>query len=163
MISRNTASSCLPYSRRSDQVKTTWRLIFSIAVFLLSPSCFAQDIFVEAAWVRMGPPAAMSLAGYMTINNQSDSDVSIVSVSSPDFSSSMIHQTVIEDGLAKMRHHDELRVPAGQSVSLEPNGFHLMLMQPDRPLEPGDKVELVLEFSSGEIVVATVPVRAMTP
>jgi len=163
MISGDIPSSCPSYTRESDEVYSTWCQIFGIAVFLLAPVCSAQDILVEDAWVRMGPPAAMSLAGYMTIGNPSDSDVSIVSVSSPDFGSCMIHQTVVEDGLAKMRHHDELRVPAGQRVALEPNGFHLMLMQPGRQLEPGDEVELVLESSSGEIIVTTVPVRAMTP
>ena len=105
----------------------------------------------------------MSLAGYMKILNQSDSPVTITSVSSPDFNTSMIHETVIEDGLARMRHQGSLEIAAGESVLLEPNGYHLMLMQPGRTLEEGDTVEISLEQENGEEISVIAQVRGMTP
>jgi hypothetical protein len=135
--------------------------LLAALVFILPPALSAQEVTVEDAWIRAAPPNAMAMAGYMNISNQTDSDVAVVGVTSDAFASAMIHETVIEDGIAKMHHHKRLVIPRGQSVSLEPNGYHLMLMRPKKELEPGDQAELTLELDTGTKISVAMPVRTM--
>jgi hypothetical protein len=60
----------------------------------------------------------------------------------------MIHQTMHKGGMASMHHQNEVSVPAHQTVRFEPNGYHLMLMHPDRTLKSGDQVPINLVFSN---------------
>ena len=59
----------------------------------------------------------------------------IVGASSPQFEMVEIHRTEIVDGMARMIPQDRLPVPAGGSVTLEPGGLHLMLIQAKQPLQ----------------------------
>jgi copper(I)-binding protein len=138
-------------------------LLIAAGILFTSTACSADGIVIENAWVRMAPPGAMSFAGYMTIDNPTDADVIISSASASDFEMSMMHETVVEDGLAKMKHHEELIIPAGGSFTFEPNGYHLMLMRPTRTLEPGDEVTLTFQITPGESASIDMPVRAMVP
>ena len=71
----------------------------------------------------------------------------------------MIHNTIIEDGIASMDHIDDLEIPAKASVTLKPLGTHLMLMEPLKPLNIGDIVPLRFELSSGETFETTFVVK----
>jgi copper(I)-binding protein len=53
-----------------------------------------------------------------------------------------------------MRPVDALTIPAGETVALDPGGFHVMLIDPVAPLAEGGQVRLVLTFeAAGEIEV----------
>lgn len=87
------------------------------------PPLVASDVSVSGPMPRMK-------AGYMTLTNNSDEAITITRVSSPQFGRAEIHETVIEDDIARMRPVGELTIDAGGSVRLERGGMHLMLMQP---------------------------------
>ena len=77
-----------------------------------------------------------------------------------------LHNHIMENGIARMRRVDAIDVPAGNSVTLKPGGYHLMLTDLKAPLKEGDLVKLTLVFEkAGEIEVeATVgPLGAMGP
>ena len=75
------------------------------------------------------PGASMS-AGYLTIRNNSSDTIELTAVTSPQYGRVEIHETIIDNDIARMRPLDGLLIPAGQSLILEPGGKHLMLMQP---------------------------------
>jgi len=75
----------------------------------------------------------------------------------------MIHQTLVENGVSKMRHTNELAVPPQGSIAFAPGGLHLMLMMPTRELKPGDKVGLTFSLASGEKIGAEFPVLRDAP
>lgn len=122
----------------------------------------AADLQVEDPWVRAGPPTARVMAGYMTLRNPGDSDREIVRVSSPAFERVEMHQSRIEDGMARMIPQDALRIPAHGSLKLAPGGYHLMLFNPAAPLQPGDTVELTLQDAAGNRLQVSAPVRLPT-
>lgn len=66
-----------------------------------------------------------------------------------------IHDMAIEGGVMRMTPLvDGLEIPAGDSVSLEPQGYHVMLIDLTRDLRPGDRFDLTLRFErAGEVVV----------
>jgi len=68
-------------------------------------------------------------AGYLALQNNSSAVVSISHVSSPDYGSVEIHESLIEDGVSRMRRVNELIIPPSTTVTLRRGGKHLMLMQ----------------------------------
>jgi copper(I)-binding protein len=122
----------------------------------------APTMDVTGGWVREAPPTSRVLAGYMQITNLTDKDITITSVSSPDFDSAELHRTVVEGGVASMQAVPELTIPAAGSVLLEPGSLHLMLFDPVRSLLQGDSVTLVLQRSDGICLTLSVPVLRNT-
>jgi copper(I)-binding protein len=117
------------------------------------------DIQIENAWVREAPPSARMLAAYMTLKNSADQDKVLVEVQSPAFSHVMLHKSEVIDGMARMIHLDEVVIPAGGSVQLEPGGLHLMMPAPETRLSAGDRVPLVLMFADGNRIEVQAEVR----
>lgn len=103
-----------------------------------------------AAWIRLGPPDAMMLAGYLDIENPSDTPLHLQRIESDAFGAIKVHRTEVIDGVSSMREVSDLTVPPGGRAVLEPGAMHLMLMQPTRPLHEGDEVMLRLHWTQGE-------------
>lgn len=106
---------------------------------------------------------SMQLAGYASLENHCGKIMTVSAVSSRDFDMAMIHETVVENGVSKMRHTDALVIPANGSVAFTPGGRHLMLMMPARELKPGDKVKLTFALAGGGEVVGEFPVLRDAP
>lgn len=119
----------------------------------------SSDIEVEDAWVNEAPPTVSVLAGYATLINNSEKDVQLEAVTSPDFATIEIHQAIINDGMASMVKQDSLSLPANSAVLLKPGGLHLMLFQPVKALKSGDSVALKFMFSDKSTLTETVDVR----
>lgn len=62
-------------------------------------------------------------------------------------------------GMMTMREVPSIAVPAGETVELKPGGFHIMLLDVQRVIEPGETIEVTLTFESGEEIVTTAEVR----
>jgi protein SCO1/2 len=118
-----------------------------------------QGLVIENAWIRPAPPGVQSMAAYFDLLNNSEQDIVIVKSSSTAFSTAMIHNTVIEDGVASMNHLDELIIPANGKVSLAPLATHMMLMGPKQELGLGDTVEIELVTKDGRKFQKIVTVR----
>lgn len=145
-------------------------------VLVLSTLCLAPGLAAAAgptgadpamrvsdAWVRAGPPGMAVLAGYMRLTNAGDRELAVTKVSSPDFAMVHMHRTVTHDGVARMEAQEQLLVPAGGELSLAPGGLHLMLMHPNRTLNTGDNVTLVLHVRDHEPISMKVPVKTKAP
>ncbi len=94
----------------------------------------ATDIVITATM-----PGGKMSAGYLSLHNNTRDAIRISHVTSPQFDAVEIHESSIDDGIAKMRRVPELLIPAGSTVSLQRGGLHLMLM---RPTTHSDSVSL---------------------
>ena len=101
-----------------------------------APPLVASDVVVKPPM-----PGMQMAAGYLTLRNNSTEEIVIDRVTSPQFGKVEMHETVIEDGIAKMSALAEIVVPAGSAVEFQPGGKHLMLMQAG---EIGERVTLRL-------------------
>ncbi len=107
------------------------------------------ELVVHGAWIRAAPPNAPVLAGYMTIKNDSRLAKVLVRATSPAFASVTLHRTEHVDGVARMSHVREVNIMANGEFVFQPDGYHLMLMQPKRLLRTGDRVSIELNFADG--------------
>ncbi|NIJ68676.1 copper chaperone PCu(A)C [Xanthomonas sp. 60] len=119
---------------------------------------------VTGGWVRVLPaPSPMRMtAGYGHIHNGCARAVTIVAASSPAFGHVTLHETVVEDGVSKMRPLPELRLAAGATATLQPTGMHLMLMGA-ATLKDGQQVPVVFELDGGSEVRGVLQARTTAP
>ena len=119
-------------------------------------SVTAGDLVVSKAWSRATPGGAKVAAGFLTIENKGSAPDKLVSASTPLADHAEIHEMKMANGVMSMREiSGGLTIPAGQSVTLAPGGYHLMLMGPKQPFKQGEKVPLTLTFEkAGKVTVS---------
>lgn len=62
-----------------------------------------------------------------------------------------------------MRPVEKIPVPAGETVNLQPGGYHIMLMDLAAPLEVGSTIEVTLTFENAGDVKVEAEVRDSAP
>lgn len=131
------------------------RIIPVLILALLCCACSHESAPLVASDVVVSKPKpGMSMAaGYLTLTSNASQPIVITHVESPQFESIEMHESVIEDGIARMYRLGDLTVAAKSSVVFEPGGKHLMLMRP-----VGEIDTVSLDFYAGEAVVLTVNV-----
>lgn len=133
-------------------------------LWLLSTPLLGLDsaLVIERQWIRQGPPGTM-LGGYMQITNLGSETRIIESIESAWFEHVSIHQTLVEDGVARMRPVDAIVLAPGATQRLEPGGYHLMLSGPRELVRIGDEIPFRFKFKDGAEQHLTVPVRRAAP
>ena len=141
------------------------RLVVSFAALLVLAGAQADGPSVRAnhVWIRVSPPGVGVDAGYLALENLTGKPLSLDKVSSPDFESVMIHQSIEKDGVESMQELTKLALPVKGAVEFKPGGYHLMLMTPRKNLFPGDTVTLMFSFSDGSELAILAPVRRDAP
>ncbi len=110
------------------------------------PPVVALDIEITSP----RPGSSMS-AGYLSIRNNTSERIAITRVESPQFGKVELHESIVEDGIARMRRLDALDIAPGQATVLERGGKHLMLMAP-----VADPERVTLNFFAGDLLVLSV-------
>lgn len=100
------------------------------------------------------PPMAMAGGGFMTIINTGDSADRLIAVRA-DFPRVELHETVVTDGVGRMLPVEGVELPAGETVTLQPGGYHVMFIGlKDRQLRDAETVPATLVFEkAGEVAV----------
>jgi hypothetical protein len=120
----------------------------------------ATPLQVKDPWVRE-TPNPRSTAAYMVFVNTGDSDLAVVSVTSPSARVVELHEMAMEGTTMRMRRVERIRVPKQSEVALKPGGLHVMLIDLGRPLRPGEQVQLTFGLEDGRTVDVSAPVRAL--
>ncbi len=112
-----------------------------------------ETIVIETPWVRAVPEAMSATAAYFVIKNTGAEDVSLVGGSTDiaGMVAPMISTKREEGGqtVMGMETVPEVKIAAGESVTLKPGGDHLMLMKLSEHPKLGETVEITLEFEPG--------------
>ena len=85
----------------------------------------------------------------MHVENLTGNILLLNSASSPLFERIEFHNTNVTDGVAMMHRLDEVMIPALGSITFEPGGHHLMLINASRTVRDGDRIPLSFIFSDG--------------
>ncbi len=113
-------------------------------------------IRVEAPWTR-AMRAGGTGVGFMTLRNTGSTPDRVVGARSPVARVVELHTHMRDGDIMRMRPVPTIDLPAGQAVTLQPGGLHLMLIGLGSALERGQRapVTLVLE-RAGEVEVTLV-------
>jgi copper(I)-binding protein len=119
------------------------------AVLLIGAAmpAWAANISVSDAWARATMPGQKVSGAYMQI--QSDADARLVGASSPAVPRVEIHEMKMDGDVMRMREMEAIELPKGKTVTLQPGGFHIMLMNLPKPIAAGDVIPLSLVVESG--------------
>ncbi len=129
-------------------------------------SALAQDggIRIDQAWARATPGAATPGAVSVTLRNIGNTPDALIAASTPVADKAEPHMMKMENSIMEMRAVSSLAIAPGQSVVLEPSGYHIMLIGLKKPLKEGDHIPLSLTFEhSGtqEVMVSVAKIGAM--
>ena len=118
-----------------------------------------DELRVEDA-VAVAIPGGSTGAVYLTLLNPTETDDTLLKVSTPAARAAEVHETLEEDGVLRMEAFPEgLPVPAGSRIELAPGGKHVMLLALPEELVPGETLELTLHFDQAGPKTLTVPIR----
>lgn len=139
------------------------RITLAILILVAGNAAAAGVLQVEQAWIRAAPLGARMLAGYATLANVGDAPLVVARVSSPAFGDVSLHESMIVEGIAKMRPLERIVIAPGERVPLAPGGKHLMLMRPADPLAIGAEARITFELDDGAKVSSGFIVREDAP
>ena len=121
----------------------------------------APEIVVMDAWSRPSSMVAGNGAVYMHMMNEGGSPDRLLSVEGNVAEAVEIHQTKMEGDVMKMSPVQNIELPAGGSVNLEPGGYHIMLINLKEALVPGEKLTLTLNFEESGSKTVEAEIREM--
>ena len=124
-------------------MKRQQKVLWIAGLALVSAQAWAE-VTVTEAWARGTVPKQTATGVFMKL--KSTENVSLVNAASPAAGIVEVHQMVMSGNVMAMRSIDDIPLPAGKTVELKPGGFHVMLMELVKPLNPGDKVPVTLTF-----------------
>jgi copper(I)-binding protein len=143
--------------------------VFSILVFVpicVGPANAQQvkvgDLVVDHAWARATPGGAKVGGGYLTIENKGTAPDKLIDGSSPAAGKVDVDEMSMNSGIMTMRPvKGGLSIPPGQSVTLAPGGYHLMMRDLTVPLKQGGKVPVTLNFEKAGKVNVTFDIQGI--
>ncbi len=134
---------------------------FVASMLTTATMLLAGNITVENPYVKEVAPNMKNSAAFMTIKNNGDKAVSLVSATNNASAITELHTHGKKDGMMVMYKVDKIDVPAHGEALLKPMGLHVMLIGLNKQLKEGDNVDLELKFDNGESVKVTAPVKKL--
>ena len=140
------------------------RLSILLLVAVLVDSAAAREfglgtLTIVDPWSRELPPVAPNGAAYFVVENRGTSADRIVSVHTPIAKRAELHVHEASGNVMSMRHLHSVEVPAGGTVSFEPEGLHVMLFGLNEPLQRGKRYPLTLVFEKAGTIDVQVAIR----
>jgi copper(I)-binding protein len=164
--SGNERSNVMPSLFAKSQHSAATLLVLAIAALFADPAAAADykigSLDITQPWARATPKGASTGAAYMTITNSGSKAERLSCASSPAAATCQIHEMAMSDGVMRMRPVEGgLEVKPGQTVTLKPGGYHMMLEGLKAPLKAGDDVEATLTLGDGASVKVEFPIAGI--
>jgi len=138
------------------------KVLFTIAFIFAANAANAIDVTIESPTIRLMPPGANMTAGYFTITNNSNEDITLVGVSSSKYNSIEIHDTVKDGDVMKMVKQDSVTIGANVKFEFKPMSYHLMFMMPEEDFKENQKIDVTFTTKNGDKFSSTFTVKKMT-
>lgn len=117
------------------------------------PAYTLGSLVIEAPWARATPGGAQVGGGYARITNKGREPDRLVGGSLAAADAVEVHEMSSSGGVMKMRRLERgLEIKPGQTVTLQPGGYHLMFTGLREPLKAGRPVKGTLVFEKAGTV-----------
>jgi copper(I)-binding protein len=153
--------------------KSSWKFCGIAAITIAAPFVFVAipvqaadydvgSIHISTPWARATPKGAAAGAAYMTVTNKGTTPDRLNCVSDDASAQCQIHSMTMENGIMQMRPVvGGLEIKPGETVTLQPGGFHMMLLDLKAPLEQGKTLKATLKFDHAGTVDVEYPIAAI--
>jgi len=121
-----------------------------------------SDVNVEGAWARATFALAQTGAVYLTLNNNAQEPLTLLSAQVPSnvAEEAQLHDMNMSDGMMQMVQIQEgIEIAADDSVQFAPGGKHVMLLGLKEPLNVGGSISLTLNFVQQAPITIQVPIK----
>lgn len=121
------------------------------ALSLLAQTAIAHefkvgDLIIDHPMALETFQTAMTGAGYLSVTNSGTEEDRLIAVEA-DFPRVMLHTSVTTNDIVTMSEVEGIAIPAGETITLEPGGFHVMFMGLNGdPFEVGETFPATLVF-----------------
>ena len=119
----------------------------------------APKLDASDGWAR-ATGGGDTTAAYVTIHNKGGAD-RLTGVRAA-IGTAGLHESVMDSGVIRMRPIDPeegMSVPSNGKLVLAPGGAHVMISGLKKPLEPGDRFPLTLQFDRARAEKVVIEVR----
>lgn len=147
-----------------------WLLVVAVLFSMTAVACSEDEggeggeaggsISVTEVWGWSSTPDRGAV--YFMVENAGEEADRLVAASSDAAPTVQVHETTMVDGTAQMGEVEGVDVPAGGSVTFEPGGYHVMLMDITEPLEVGSTIDVTLTFEGAGDIDVTAEIREFT-
>ena len=135
--------------------KTITAAVISLSV------CIAQaQVEITDAWVRATGQGQKATGAFMNLTAKKATR--LVGIKTDAAAVAEVHEMTMDKDVMRMRPIPVLDLPAGQTVSLKPGGYHVMLMNLKEPLPVDSHVQLTLLFEDAAGVKSQQDLHLMT-
>ena len=120
-----------------------------------APAAVRGPLEIHQPWARQDLKSALRAGGFLTVTNQGAEPDRLVAASSAAAESIEIHAIKVVGAGIKMHPLAEgLVIPAENTVTLKPRGYHLLLQGLKAPLSAGSRLQAMLTFEkAGDIAI----------
>lgn len=130
----------------------------SAAALLATAALAHAQTTVADAWVRATVPQQAVTGAFLTLTSAQGG--ALVKAASPVAASVEVHEMKMENNVMKMAAVEQLALPAGKAVALQPGGYHLMLLGLKQQVQVGSTVPLTLTIQGADGKAETLEVKA---
>lgn len=137
------------------------------AIALGAAVALAQAHEFKLGAITIGHPYARATAAgqatggaFLTLANGGGAADRLLSVGADVAQSAELHSMSMEGNVMRMRAMPAIELPAGQTVALQPGGWHIMLIGLKAPLKAGEHFPLKLRFEQAGELTVTVNVES---
>ncbi len=122
----------------------------------------APEIKVLDPWSRPSPMTAGNGAVYMMLMNEGGTGDALIGAETDVAAVVELHESKMEDDVMKMSPVNKIDIPAGGWAELKPGGLHVMLIDLQQELVPGEKITLTLNFEKSGPQTIEAEIRDMS-
>lgn len=137
--------------------------VLTLCSIHLNSNAQEANIIITNEWARpilvMGRPGS----AYFQIENTTNNDDKLISVSSTVSPRVEIHEHTMTDGVMKMSKVDYIEIKASSRVELSPGGYHIMIFDTSSKYEIGDQIDLTLNFENAGSITKKFKVMKQQP
>lgn len=138
-------------------------LALAIAAPLAAHGVTVGTLKIGHPWARQTASGQQAGGAFLLLTNNAKQEERLLSATADVAARVELHSMSMDGGVMRMRPvKGGLTIPAGETVTLAPGGYHIMLIGLKRPLKLGELVPMTLRFARAGVVKVALKIEPVT-
>lgn len=138
-------------------------IAIAVAAPLAAHGVTVGTLRIGHPWARQTAPGQQAGGAFLSLTNNGTKEERLLGASTDVAARVEVHSMSMDGGVMRMRPvKGGIAIPAGQTVTLAPGGYHIMLIGLKRPLALGEMVPMTLRFARAGAVKVELKIEPVT-